>query len=151
MRVIRPYWRFHFQGMIYHVLFYFVTLILDVFASVRVAPTETDLQIALLRQQLRILERNSKTTNRLSRPEKLMLLALATHLKAQTQRFHDALGNVIVARPIATPMSQRAQINAENVKKWFSVSFGAAEGIIRQRREPSDAGHQNWHDHTSSA
>ena len=86
--------------MIYHLLFCFVTLVLDVFASVRVAPTEKDLQIALLRQQLRILERNSQTTHRLSRPEKLMLVALATRLKAQTQRFHEALGEAfLVVQP----------------------------------------------------
>jgi len=81
--------------MIYHLLFCFVTLVLDVFASVRVAPTEKDLQIALLRQQLRILERKSKTKPRLSRSEKLMLVTLATCLKAQTQRFHEALSEAL--------------------------------------------------------
>jgi putative transposase len=82
--------------MIYHLLFCFFTLVLDVFASVRIAPTEKDLQIALLRQQLRILERNSQTTHRFSRPEKLMLVALATRLRAQTQRFYGALGEALL-------------------------------------------------------
>ena len=82
--------------MIYHLAFCFVTLVLDVFASVRVAPNEKDLQIALLRQQLRILERKSKTKPRLSRPEKLMLVTFATRLKAQTQRFHEALGEALL-------------------------------------------------------
>src|SRR5664279_1068116 len=82
--------------MIYHLLFYLVTLVLDVFASVRIAPTEKDLQIALLRQQLRILERNSQTRHRLSRPEKLMLVTLAARLKAQTRRFHEALGEALL-------------------------------------------------------
>src|SRR4051794_38532016 len=93
--------------MIYHLLFCFVTFVLDVFASIRVAPTEKDLQIALLRQQLRILECNSRTTHRLSRPEKLMLVALATRLKAQTQRFHEALGEALFV------------VQPETLLKWY--------------------------------
>lgn len=69
--------------MIYHLLLCFITLMFDVFASIRVAPDEKDLQIALLRQQLRILERKSKTKSRFSRPEKLVLVTLATRLKTQ--------------------------------------------------------------------
>lgn len=82
--------------MINHVVFCLVTLVLDVFASVQVAPTEKDLQIALLRQQLRMLERNSQTRHRLSRPEKLMLVTLATRLKTQTRRFHEALDEALL-------------------------------------------------------
>jgi putative transposase len=82
--------------MIYHLLFCLITLVLDVFASVRIAPTEKDLQIALLRQQLRILERNSQTRQRLSRPEKLMLVTLAARLKTQTRRFHESLDEALL-------------------------------------------------------
>jgi hypothetical protein len=82
--------------MIYHLLLCFVTLIFDVFASIQVAPDEKDLQIALLRQQLRILERQSKTKHRLSHPEKLMLVTLATRLKMRTQRFHEALREAVL-------------------------------------------------------
>jgi hypothetical protein len=78
--------------MIYHLLFCFVTLVLAVFASLRVAPHEKNLQIAFLRQQLRMLERKSKPNPRLSRPEKLILVILATGLKTETQRFHEAMG-----------------------------------------------------------
>jgi len=49
-----------------------------------------------LRQQLRILERQSKTKPRLSHPEKLMLVTLATRLKTQTQRFQEVLGETIL-------------------------------------------------------
>lgn len=82
--------------MIYHLLLCFTTLILDIFASMHIAPEEKDLQIALLRQQLRILERKSRTKTRLSRPEKLMLVALTTRLKAHTQRFHDRLREAVL-------------------------------------------------------
>ncbi len=77
-------------------MFCFVTLVVDVFASVRVASSEKDLQIAVLRQQLRILERNSKTKPRFSRSEKRMLVVLTARLKAQTQRLHEALDQAIL-------------------------------------------------------
>mgnify|MGYP000599986917 CR=1 FL=1 len=64
--------------MIYHFLLCFASLIFDVFASIRLVPDEKDLQIALLRQQLRVLERKVRRKPRLSRPEKLMLVALVT-------------------------------------------------------------------------
>lgn len=82
--------------MIYHLLFRMVTPVLDVVASVLVVPSEKDFQISLLRQHLRILEHKSGTQPRLSRPEKLILVALTARLKAQTQRFHAALGEAIV-------------------------------------------------------
>jgi hypothetical protein len=77
--------------MIYRVLFCFVTLIFDVFASIRISPAEKDLQIVLLRQQLRLLESTAKTKSRLSRREKLALVILTIQLKIQTQRFQEGL------------------------------------------------------------
>ena len=82
--------------MIYHLLFCLVTRILDVFASVHVAPHDKDLQIALLRQQLRMLVRQSTTKPRLSRPEKQMLATLVIRLKAKTQRFYEALDEALL-------------------------------------------------------
>src|SRR5262245_41348773 len=82
--------------MIYHLVFCFVTLVLDIFTSIRVTPNEKDLQIALLRQQLRIFERKSKTKPRLSRPEKLMLVTLAIRVKMQTQWFQEALSEAVL-------------------------------------------------------
>jgi hypothetical protein len=42
------------------------------------------------------LERKSQTTFRLTRSEKLMLVTLATCLRAQTQQFHEALGEALL-------------------------------------------------------
>jgi transposase InsO family protein len=82
--------------MIYQPILCFVCLVLDTLAAAGVAAQEKDLEIALLRQQLRILERKASTKPRLSRPEKLMLVALADRLKTVSQRFHDRLGNCIL-------------------------------------------------------
>ena len=62
--------------MIFYLLFCCTTLVFDLFILVRLAPDERDLEIALLRQQLRILERKSKSRTRLTRPEKLALVIL---------------------------------------------------------------------------
>lgn len=86
--------------MIYQFLLCFVCLVLDALAAAGVATQEKDLEIALLRQQLRILERKAHTKARLSRPEKLMLVALADQLTDVSQRFHDLLGQcVLLVKP----------------------------------------------------
>src|SRR5829696_2832238 len=86
--------------MIYQFRLCFATTIFDVFASIRLAPNEKYLQIVLLRQRLRILERKAKATPRVSRPEKLMFAALITRLQAQTQQWHSCLReSVLLVNP----------------------------------------------------
>jgi putative transposase len=82
--------------MVYHFLLCFASLIFDVFASIRLAPDEKDLQIALLRQQLRVLERKTKTKPRLSRPEKLMIVVLVTRLQIQTRQWQQRVREVVL-------------------------------------------------------
>ncbi len=81
--------------MVYHFLLYLTTLIFDLFASIRLAPDEKDLQIALLQQQLRVLKRKVKKKPRLSRPAKLMLMALTTHMQRQTQQWQQRLREAV--------------------------------------------------------
>ena len=95
-KLILPKTRVAPQPMFYHRLLCFLTLIIDVTVARRVAPDEKDLQIVLLRQQLRLLERNAKTKPRLSRPERLMLVVLATRLKTYSHRFHSALREAVL-------------------------------------------------------
>src|SRR5215216_7424423 len=77
--------------MIYHLLLCFVALVLDLLANAGVAAEAKDLEIALLRQQLRVMERKTKQRPRLSKPEKLMLVALANKLKRTSDPFHNQL------------------------------------------------------------
>ena len=77
------------QPMIYQVLMYFVSLLLDIMAAAGVAAKDKDLEIALLRQQLRVLERKTNHQVRLSRPEKLLLVALADKLTGKSERLRD--------------------------------------------------------------
>src|SRR5512140_1663637 len=92
--------------MIFALLYDFITLILDVLSTMGIAADEKDLEIALLRQQLRILERKSHGKNRLAPPEKLMLVALADQLKAKGHAVHDWLRACLVL------------VQPETVLKW---------------------------------
>jgi transposase InsO family protein len=86
--------------MIYQLFVCVVYLLLDTLAAAGVAANEKDLEIALLRQQLRILERKVSSKPRLSRLEKVMLVALADQLRGVSQRFRGALGQcVLLVKP----------------------------------------------------
>ena len=82
--------------MIYHLILWFVCLLLDTLVAAGVAAQEKDLEIALPRQQLRSLERKANTKPHLSRPEKLMLVALANRLKGVAQGFQDRRGQCML-------------------------------------------------------
>ena len=92
--------------MVYHFLLCFTTLIFDVLASIRFVPDEKDLQIARLRQQLRVLERKAKTKLRLLRSEKLIIVALMARLQAQTQRWQERFREAVLL------------VQPETVLKW---------------------------------
>ena len=62
--------------MAFHGLWCVVSLLLDILSTVGLAKDKKDLEIALLRQQLRVLERRVQAQVRCTRPEKVMLVAL---------------------------------------------------------------------------
>ncbi len=59
------------------------------------AESDKDLEVLLLRHQLAIYESKQGRAPHLSRGEKLMLIALATRLKARTGHTIKAMGDVI--------------------------------------------------------
>ncbi len=101
--------------MIFALLHGFVALVLDVLATVGVAADEKDLEIALLRQQLRILERKSRGKNRLAPPEKLMLVVLTDKLKGKGHAVHDRLrACLLLVQPETVLKWHRALVR----RKW---------------------------------
>src|SRR5262245_56359481 len=82
--------------MVYLLILCVVCLLLDTLAAAGVAANEKDLEIDLLRQQLRVLERKVSSKPRVSRLEKLMLVALADQLRGVSQRFRGALGQCVL-------------------------------------------------------
>jgi len=57
---------------------------MDVFATLKVAQGEKDLEILMLRQQVRILQRKISSSPRITKPEKLILTAIANQMKHTT-------------------------------------------------------------------
>jgi len=62
---------------------------MDVFATLKVAQDEKDLEIIILRQQVRILQRTFSSSPRISKPEKLILTAIANQMKQSTIGVHN--------------------------------------------------------------
>src|SRR5260221_1413621 len=100
------------RNMIYHLLLCFASLVLDLMAAAGVSAEEKDLEIALLREQLRVLERKTSVKTRLSRPEKLMLVALADKLKDVSQHFRDRLYGCVLL------------VKADTLLKWHRDLVG---------------------------
>ena len=77
--------------MIYWLLWCFITIMMDVFTTRKVAQNEKDLEIIMLRQQVRILQRKISSSPRISKPEKIILTALTYRMKQTTAGFHNGL------------------------------------------------------------
>jgi transposase len=81
--------------MLYCLLTYALTLFLDLFATLGIANSDKDLEIILLRQQLRILQRKVNARPRLPRPEKLILATLTARFRRMiagaNRRMHGAM------------------------------------------------------------
>ena len=69
---------------------------MDVFATLKVAQDEKDLEIIMLRQQVRILQRTISSSPRISKPEKLILTAIANQMKQSTTGFHNRLQHCLL-------------------------------------------------------
>src|SRR5215213_7160435 len=82
------------------------TLVLEVLALLRQSEREKDIEILLLRQQLRIVERSQSRPRHLSRWEKLSLAVLTARLKAVTMGGRERLRQVV------------RLFQAETVLKW---------------------------------
>lgn len=92
--------------MAYLIILQFVSLILDLFATLGIAQNDKDLEIMLLRQQVRILQRKAKTRPRVSNPERLTMALLTVKLKQSADNGRQRLQQAML---IFTP---------ETVLKW---------------------------------
>jgi len=86
--------------MIYQIVLFVWCFLLDVFAITRLTDDEKDLEILLLRQQLRIVERQQVRGPTLPRWQKIPLVALVVRLKAQATTWRDRLAvSVVLFKP----------------------------------------------------
>ena len=82
--------------MIFFLLAHAWSLLLDLIWLGRRAQHDKDIEILLLRQQLRILQRNQPRAPRISRWEKLTLLVLVSKLTTMTNGARARLGHVVL-------------------------------------------------------
>jgi putative transposase len=82
--------------MIFSLLMSFFSLSLDLMAIMGVAESDKDLEIIILRQQLRILQRKVKSPPRISDPEKIILAALTDKVSRSTKDARQYLHQVML-------------------------------------------------------
>ena len=81
--------------MLWFCVWQIISTLMEFIRLGRRSESDKDLEILLLRHQLAIYERKQGRAPHLSRGEKLMLIVLATRLKARTGRTIKAMGDVI--------------------------------------------------------
>jgi putative transposase len=82
--------------MVYWSLSHILTLFLDIFTILRGKNSDKDLEIIILRQQVRILQRKQKTQPRISTQEKMVLAILMDKLKHSTGDARKRLQSVML-------------------------------------------------------
>ena len=82
--------------MIFLVLQHILSFLLGLLTMASGAERDKDLEILLLRQQLRILQRKQSHAPRISRWEKLVLVVLAGKLTALTNSTRPRLSHVVL-------------------------------------------------------
>jgi putative transposase len=82
--------------MFYRFVFFCWTFLLDLAAISRLTTNEKDLEIMVLRQQLRIVERRQQRGLQIPRWQKVPLMALVMRLKAQSRNTREQLANTLL-------------------------------------------------------
>ena len=101
--------------MVWFVLMHLVGFVVDLICGAHGQAEEKDLQIAVLRHQVRLLQRRSPRPPRLSRWEKLTLTALTARLVRPTDRPRSQLAQVVLlVRPETVLKWHRALVR----RKW---------------------------------
>jgi putative transposase len=105
--------------MTYFVLARILGVLLDLTATIWRSESEKDLEILLLRQQLRILQRKHPHPPRISRGEKLALAVLAAKLSAAGSSARHRLGQIVLVFKPGTLLKWHRELVQ---RKWSFTS-----------------------------
>src|SRR5215204_1570009 len=109
--------------MAWVVLLHLMEFVVDLLGGARGMADEKDLQIALLRHQVRLLQRRVRRPPRLTRWERLTLAALAARLARRTKRPRTPLARVmLLVRPETVLGWHRALVR----RKWTCCRRGVS-------------------------
>ena len=97
--------------MLYTIVMYFLACLVDLITAKRMSGDEKDLEIALLRLQLRIVERRQERGPHIPRWQKIPLAVLADRLKERSQQAKEKLeATILLFRPATLINWQRALV-----------------------------------------
>jgi hypothetical protein len=111
--------------MFFRAILFVWEFLLDVLAVSRLTDDEKDLEILLLRQQLRIVERKQERGPQIPRWQKVPLVALVLRLKQKARQSHKALEESVRLFKPATVMGWH--------REMVRLEFAPTEGSIRYR------------------
>ena len=95
--------------------------ILDLFTVRQGSEAEKDIQILLLRQQVRVLQRKARQPKRFSRFEKTLLAVLVARMKPITDDFRSQLEPVLIFKPDTVLRWHRELVRRKWIFKRKSV------------------------------
>jgi putative transposase len=109
--------------VLYAIVTYFLACLVDLLTAKWMSENEKDIEIALLRQQLRIVERRQERGPHIPRWQKVPLVVLANRLIEQSQQAREKLeANILLFRPATLIKWHREAVR----RKW----------IYHQERKP---------------
>ena len=109
--------------VIYAIVSYFLACLIDLLTAKRMSEDEKDIEIALLRQQLRIVERRQERGPHIPRWQKVPLAVLADRLKKRSRQAKEQLEATILFFQPATLI------------KWHRVAI-RRKWTFQQKRKP---------------
>jgi putative transposase len=85
--------------MVWFAFCHLFSCLLDLFTVRRLTDAQKDIQILLLRQQVRVLQRKARQPKRFSRLEKILLAVLVAKLKRTTSDFRAQVQPILIFSP----------------------------------------------------
>ncbi len=101
--------------MVFWLLMHMLTLIVDFFTLLGIMNGDKDLEIVLLRQQVRILQRTVKSPPRITTPERMILAALTDKYKQSREVARQRLHQVLLIFKPATVLGWHRELVR---RKW---------------------------------
>ena len=117
--------------MLFYAIFLVVSLVVDTLTLRRKAANDKDLEIMVLRHQLRILQRKVDSKSRFSRSEKVILAVLVIAFKAQIKGLHSRLDEALLLFKPDTVLKWHREL----VKRKWTFKQGQHAGRPRTTAE----------------
>src|SRR5215211_7078710 len=116
--------------MVWLALCHLLSCLVDLFTVRSMTDVQKDIQILLLRQQVRVLQQKARQPKRFSRLEKTLLAVLVAKLKRTTSDFRAQVQPVLIFSPDTVLRWHRALVR----RKWTFQRKGVKTQAPRRQR-----------------